>query len=141
MISDVRLTNYHEIAPHTPLSGEAVPQTMEVTTPSKPSMFSVIRPWFNPSTYPFLRVPLNYLLVLLIPLVVPAIILVVTAFAVQRVSSSVRVHRHLRHQRDHSSVEKPAPTSDSAAPKDLEAQTNDNDTLAQSLTSAFWRIL
>lgn len=135
VITEVRLTGEHANEAQTRASEGTTSPAMTITTPRKPSVFSVIRPWFNPSTYPFLRAPLNYLLVLLTPLVVPATLLVVTAFAIQRVSSSIRVHRHLRCRKDDSPSGKPSPSAGPVAPKDLEAQTNGTDTLAQPTTT------
>lgn len=64
--------------------------------PLEPTTCQKIRPWFLPATYRFLPHPLNYVLVASIPFVVPAIPLVVGAFACQKVASSRRIKKHFR---------------------------------------------
>lgn len=100
-------------------------QHLSITTPSKPSLLSIIQPWFDPSVYPFLPSPLNYLLVVLIPLVIPAIFLVVGAFSVQRVTSTIRIRRHLFNRKKTSAtipVSSSPATESPDAVRDLEAQ-------------------
>lgn len=105
-----------------------------VVTPVKPSMMTAIRPWFDPSTYPFLPRPLNYVLVILIPLVAPAILLVVGTFALQRTASALRVHQHLRARKPPAPGELPnnEHQEERKDPPDLEAQVDDSDTLPRS---------
>jgi hypothetical protein len=94
---------------------------------------ATIRPWFDASTYPFLPRPLNYLLVILIPLVAPAILLVVATFALQRMASALRVHRHFRDRKPPVSGELAnEPQKEHKHPLDLEAQVDDSDTLPRS---------
>ncbi|KAF9516708.1 hypothetical protein BS47DRAFT_626606 [Hydnum rufescens UP504] len=57
-----------------------------------------LRPWFTPSTYPFLPRPLRPVLVGTIPLVIPAVLLVVVTFTIQGVKSRIRIKRHFRHR-------------------------------------------
>lgn len=102
-------------------------QPSDITTPLNPSLLSSIRPWFDPTTYPFIPFPLNYILVILIPLVVPAVILVVSAFSVQRVASAIRVRRHLRRRGKESTTTPPA-SEKRPVSHDLEAQVDADET-------------
>jgi hypothetical protein len=64
--------------------------------PLEPTTYQKIQPWFSPASYRFLPRPLSYVLVASIPFIVPAIPLVVGAFACQRLASRVRIRKHFR---------------------------------------------
>lgn len=85
-----------------------------------------IQPWFLPTSYRFLPHPLNYLLASSIPFVLPAIPLIVGAFAFHKVASSVRIKRYLRHSK--------LDTCDGAAPGD-ESEGVDLDECLQRTTA------
>ena len=68
---------------------------------------------------------------MLIPLVAPAILLVVVTFSVQRMASAIRIHRHFRQHKPAllEDVVNKEPQKEYNPPPDLEAQADDGETL------------
>jgi hypothetical protein len=66
------------------------------TVKTRISLYETIKPWFLPSTYPFIPPPLSYLLVITIPLVFPAVFLILSTFTCQLIASKLRIRRHFR---------------------------------------------
>ncbi|KAF8335816.1 putative serine esterase-domain-containing protein, partial [Cantharellus anzutake] len=62
----------------------------------KPAFWISIKPWFSPSTYPFLPKPLDIGLVILIPTIIPPIILILASFTFHRIASFLRIRKHFR---------------------------------------------
>ena len=126
IITDVRVVDSHSVA-----SAKTESTPTSAITLVKPGVMTAIRPWFNASTYPFLPRPLNYLLVVLIPLVVPAVLLVVGTFTFQRTASVIRVHRHFRHHKRAAPKEvvRDEIQEEHNQTPDLEAQADDSETL------------
>jgi len=134
IIADVRVANNQPLASARSFQAESA--TSSTITPVRPGVITTIRPWFDASTYPFLPHPLNYLLVVLIPLVAPAILLVVGTFSIQRMASAIRIHRHFRQHKPVAleDVVNNEPQKEYNPPPDLEAQVEDNETLPCSPT-------
>ena len=70
-----------------------------ITSLQPASGWKAIKPWLTPRPYPFLPRPLGWLLVICIPFVLPAALLIIAAFSVERVRSQLRVRQHFRARR------------------------------------------
>lgn len=101
-----------------------------------------IRPWLTPRPYPFLPRALGWAMVLSVPLILPAVLIVLGTFSVEKARSTMRVRKHLqakeksnaaraREQKSSPLLHVEATKSDAETQRDVD----DSATLARTPTS------